>query len=888
MKISRILSLILVIVFSISMFSAPAYAEDNANVSDIEFLAELGIVKGYEDGELHPEYNITRMEYAALIIRCLGYDGEFPSLDNIFTDVPKDSWGAAAVQFAYDLGIIDGYGDGRFGPDDNIKEVDAVKIIVSALGRKLDAESQGGYPTGYLSVAKKLNVMDTISGSETLATRGYVANLIANALEVSIVEQNYNNNEYTETYGRTILSILGLSRYKGKLTAVSGMNIGSEENVLSDEVIISGRKFKTDKAFSSDFVGEEVQAYIYKYGQTEEKLVAIFRSAEESENLVVQAEDILDKTTLKNFVYIKKNKEETEALPTGIKICYNGTLLERSIYITPERLKPENGYVKLIDTDKDDVFDTAMVKDYSTFVVKAVVEDGIYDIYGNNIIFDSKNEGFMVVVKKDGKRSSWEDIKVGDVLSVAANMEKTVAEIEICRESVSGKVISTAERDGRLCYGLEDGEIYATSEYNNALANGYREALEIEMGTKYTLKLNSFGEIAQVLPYVPGEDEGDVHEASGSERYGFLIDCAPDANGMAENVEIEMLTTNNRLEIFTISSNKSFRFGRMVGSSYKISKENPIEVYNKVSDGTRITRQIVKYVLDEDDNVRELYLADSRAGSANPSVDVDRFSYVYAYNTVSQKYYYDENTAVFLLPSMGLHDYDIRAVTPVEYINNKTTYTSELWDVESDGYINCICIFPGAANVTQVADQDFVVNMLNGTVMFITDIGSTVADDGEIYKTLTGYENGQIETRYVANHVDISELKPGCVIQYGTNKDDLQYAMYADDVELILGYRFMFDGNDKGQKSFILSDFSTKNMNIPRIQHGYQTVTRVDYPMLTHGDGLKSTINEETLVLKYYSESGIVEEIDPMSIVEGSKIFFRKRQHNLREVIVIE
>ena len=47
-------------------------AEEVETPDSMTTLYALGVVKGYEDGELHPEYNITRMEFAAMIMRCLG------------------------------------------------------------------------------------------------------------------------------------------------------------------------------------------------------------------------------------------------------------------------------------------------------------------------------------------------------------------------------------------------------------------------------------------------------------------------------------------------------------------------------------------------------------------------------------------------------------------------------------------------------------------------------------------------------------------------------------------------------------------------------------------------------------------------------------------------
>ena len=77
---------------------------------------------------------------------------------------------------------------------------------------------------------------------------------------------------------------------------------------MPDEVVISGKTFKTEKTFSSDFVGEEVSAYIRDYGKTDEVLVAMFTTGKKSENIMIEAENILDKTNFTKYVYDEKNK----------------------------------------------------------------------------------------------------------------------------------------------------------------------------------------------------------------------------------------------------------------------------------------------------------------------------------------------------------------------------------------------------------------------------------------------------------------------------------------------------------------------------------------------------------------------------------------------------
>lgn len=46
-----------------------------------------------------------------------------------YTDVAQDAWYAEAVDFLTELGVLDGYGDGRFGPDDSLVSAQLLKIV---------------------------------------------------------------------------------------------------------------------------------------------------------------------------------------------------------------------------------------------------------------------------------------------------------------------------------------------------------------------------------------------------------------------------------------------------------------------------------------------------------------------------------------------------------------------------------------------------------------------------------------------------------------------------------------------------------------------------------------------------------------------------------------
>lgn len=99
---------------------------------DIEILASKFVVSGYEDGQYHPERNITRAEFATLLIRALGIlpDDKEPAA---FNDVKPEDWYAANIASAVKAGLVNGYEDGSFRPNQNITRQEMIAMMVNAL-----------------------------------------------------------------------------------------------------------------------------------------------------------------------------------------------------------------------------------------------------------------------------------------------------------------------------------------------------------------------------------------------------------------------------------------------------------------------------------------------------------------------------------------------------------------------------------------------------------------------------------------------------------------------------------------------------------------------------------------------------------------------------------
>nr|WP_297171457.1 S-layer homology domain-containing protein [uncultured Agathobaculum sp.] len=114
-------------------------------------LAAKGIITGYEDGTFRPNNAITRAEFAAIATR-------FAEANNtgslLFTDVSTDAWYYEAVLTAANYGWINGYSDNTYRPAQSILRSEAAKIVNCMLGRIADRSAvDGGAGTRFPDVS---------------------------------------------------------------------------------------------------------------------------------------------------------------------------------------------------------------------------------------------------------------------------------------------------------------------------------------------------------------------------------------------------------------------------------------------------------------------------------------------------------------------------------------------------------------------------------------------------------------------------------------------------------------------------------------------------------------------------------------------------------------
>lgn len=147
--------LLAALALSASLFTSFALANFNdipANHSNkvaIDALVEQGVLKGYENGNFEPTWAVTRAEAVKIIL--LGMDVEL-SEDSIaaaiFRDLDEDAWFYSIIGTAVSEGIVKGYDDLTFRPNQTVTRAEAAKMVMLA----------SGYPTDVLGPMTFLDV----------------------------------------------------------------------------------------------------------------------------------------------------------------------------------------------------------------------------------------------------------------------------------------------------------------------------------------------------------------------------------------------------------------------------------------------------------------------------------------------------------------------------------------------------------------------------------------------------------------------------------------------------------------------------------------------------------------------------------------------------------
>lgn len=779
--------------------STSAYEDDDYYNNALQLCSALGIIEGYEDGSVQPDSTVTRAEMATIILRMLNTTAA-STYSNVFTDVTSEHWAANNIQTAVEQGIVDGMGDGTFVPDGPVTYEQVIKMIVCALNYGTDADRQGGYPNGYISVGgSTLSLLDGVTGQMGEAMpRGEVIKAVYNALNAPYrtLDRFENGNPVY-----TAVDTLGIAKFdmyedEGVLTATPNMTISAGTVTKEDRVVIDGVQYICYLTGLDDYLGSKVEFFYIDSKDDDPEIISINTSGQTTQ-YTFNADDIseMDYQAGNLRVYTSETSSSTKRYDIGsATVIYNGTVLTTADFAASEYaddttyndfIVPKVGTVKIIDYDKDNVYDVLMVDSYETMLVTSSTSEKVSGKINNaNATIDVNNDANdkTITVTKSGAEATTKNLRKNDVASIKRNIDNTMIDITVTGETVTGDITSVGEDDGETTI-MVNGQEYKVDA--NAADNA-------RIGTSVVLYLDKFNRV------------GYIESATGSmlgksDKYAVVANAYIEDNG-----EVAVKLFNQDGESLTLKPAGTVKYwGPNDTAARNIDGTELVDLVSADSsfvecDGMPV--KLCKYRLNSDGDISQLYFA-TPATDDNASTDALRMYVDAATGDASLKneasvggavdgYYIQDGITQFTIPTDASDrrdpsNYSVGTATGSNYTvyDGGANISYAIGDFVNNRYPTVLVRFEAGAN--QVSPLTDIVTSANNPTFMLSKIIEAVDSEGDTVFELTGYSGGSEVTYMTTSNTGIYDIADLSAKEYtgetlfDATKDDPEKIMSA-------------------------------------------------------------------------------------------------------------
>ena len=788
----KLISLLLAVMLVVSTMGMTVFAKNEPVSADyaVDTLCDLGFLIGDDAGNLQLDKPVTRAEFATILLRVLGLsEVNAPVIMQTFNDVPQTHWAAGIVSHCSTLGIINGYGNGMFGPDDYVNYQDAITMVVRTLGYE-PAVGNVNYPTGYLTKAGELGLTNGVNGmAGTPILRKDIARLIFNSLDVPLMTQSgYGtftqyvvNDGYSSTTGTVNVKKTLLSE-KHNIVKLQGI-VGSSSNLTTSKTkvdvdVVNGfrnkfniddRKMLVGNTDIANYSGKEVIMFVHYDEFNDECTVKSFYEVTSNDRLVIDFTDIdVNKTNDNEIVYYVNDYRTTSVtVLEDAKVYYNG--VEDAI---PSGFDIDcmSGYIELAlldDTNAKVDYDTVYITAYDTFVVDEVIATSKRVTPKNSpavvtrINFDEEDDIVAKLYDANGRIMDWTDLNEYDVLSV--------------------KYVKSGNEDiyeARVIDNIVVGVVEEISD-DYVVINGYEYKTLVE-----DIKLGDEGTY-----YLDINNNIVYHNATitKSDNYAYVIKTA-NATDM-DNAQMKILTKENGVVTVEVA-NKITTIENGI-------KTNNVK-FNSIDND--LVGSVITYKLNANGQISTIEFAVANNNEDvfnNPYNDVDLTDYDVdnqSFKINGKKIYLNDNVVIFNVYG-DEEDYEVISLNNLA--DDQVLYGVDLYDIDEDRNIS-VLVLKSANTITP--------ETFNAT--FVTKISETIDEDGYNVYRVVGYVNGE-EVTYICDDVDDSIIGTLVTPIYKANGEVNKFEA-VDSVDGEYVYGILSDVNTK--RKYIVVDGEEYNI----------------------------------------------------------------------------
>lgn len=478
----KIIAFITSLCIAASLAAVPAAVQAADYQSGVlGLLSELNIISGDPDGNLRLDDYVSRAEFTKIAVNSSSYKNSVATNLSIspFPDVTYRHWAAPYVRVGVTNGIISGYPDATFRPDDTVLYEEAVTMMLRVLGYS-DADFGVSWPSGQIGLADNLDMTDNVGCSAgDYMTRRQVVQLVYNTLKTK-----------TKNTQSQLITVFD-AQISEDVTVIGGSE--EDSSIASDEIFTTEGTFKVTSGFDRSSVGMKGDAVI-KDGT---KLIAFVPEGNDNST----AEYIVY-SVLKNKVMAYKNGSMTSIEISDGTAAYKG-----KSKTTFGMLKSE---LELGDKLKVSLSDNGEV-DYVTFIEGNVA--GPVTASGSN--WQSMwSIGTDTKITRDGTSVKSSDIQNNDIVYYLKDLNMVLA----YNNKVSGvyeKATPNRDVPTSITVSGKEYELEGSNAFNKVYSGG-----TFEYGDTITILLGKDGKAADVIsPSAAAAGSVGYVTATGTKSY---------------------------------------------------------------------------------------------------------------------------------------------------------------------------------------------------------------------------------------------------------------------------------------------------------------------------------------------------------------------------------
>ncbi len=864
---NRIIVLLTALMIFVSILPVGASTvTDSTDVQAVKLLTDLGIMDIDEyAGKFWDNTPVKRREIAQIICNLFAYE-PVKEKSPIFNDVGEEYRGY--VETVVRNGHMVGNGDGSFGASDYVTENQLLKIFVTILGGGTYAELQGGYPMGYVKIARRLGIIDNASVGEEPARRIDVAGIIYRTLEAELMQITGTDGEtftYSRQEGETFLTERRhIYRYDGIVNMIKTTSLDEEEGTGDDRVQIGNVTLIDSEQMAESYFGYNVAAYAYKENNADAGKIVSICTLQSNNTVVIDADDYVGVSGFE-FSYYKGESVKTVKISSGCSMIYNGKATDYD----PKKFDVTIGSIQLVDNDNDNRYDVALIEDYDVYVIDKASESAELI----SVKFDAPTinlENAFYSVTRDGVKDQLDKLSNGEVALIAIS-ENTTGSKAIKIKSSTSRVVGTLETSYTRETGdyiKVEGEEYRISGYCKELAAAGRIP-DIQVGDRGQFFLDAYGNVAYY----------NVNASGVSLGYMAKAHIAQDVFGVTIKVNIY---------------NESGKFQELTAAT-------KLQVNGSKVDLNNISSEIVK-LFDSHDLVEYTYEDDILKSITFPKQNYD-------INEFSMDDSYEKNGAAFTCTSTSMldHKYTVSGSTTVFNIPESAeernqginfsistganfiathAYKLYLYDINIDGEARCAVRPMVSLNETWIGEDQLT--------MVVCGVGKMMNYEGIEVDSIFALDESGKEIERVARNNSVLEVdtasgtrkvKAGDVIQYRTDTNgELIRVHLVHDSEAVHEYYKPVPLED-GKSSYTIAKGYGQVMNAGSskivLHCGELPVetTPLDIGMVVPASG--------SAMYEYDSAKDKVTPITSGEIARGDSVFAVSNSKNVLKMLVI-